>query len=241
MSKQPQSNPEGEDVQRMLKAGQASHGVQPGPLAALLDAASAPPGPGRLAGEQTAIDAFRAARLGHASQQRRPSMIQALLTKLLTVKVAAAAAGVAVAGGVAFAAGTGTIPNPLRQPVPSSQATPSLPPQASPAPSESMALIGLCRAYLTEATNNPGTAIDAPAFQPLITAAGGKENITGYCTEVIAVAPVEGQDLPPARGAPTSTPSHPSGAAPTPSHPSGATPTPSHPTGPPVPTPGRRA
>jgi len=82
-----------------------------GPLAGLLATAAAPARTAELAGEQTALAAFRIARLTPAAELRRESMIQTTLAKLLTVKVAAVAIGVTALGGVALASGTGALPN----------------------------------------------------------------------------------------------------------------------------------
>ena len=51
----------------------------------------------------------------------------------------------------------------------------------SPSPS----LVGLCTAYQAGVADNPGKAMDNPAFTALITAAGGKDNVTAYCTAIL--------------------------------------------------------
>src|SRR2546425_473933 len=75
--------------------------------------AAAPARASELAGEQEAVAAFRVARLTPATQLRRPSMIKTGTAKLLTLKIALAAAGALAAGGLALAAGTGHIPSQL--------------------------------------------------------------------------------------------------------------------------------
>ncbi|MEV4314890.1 hypothetical protein [Actinocrispum sp. NPDC049592] len=80
------------------------------PLGRLLSVASAPPREGELAGEQAAVTAFRSARLADDLQREREPMHKSTLAKLLTVKIAAAAAGVLTAGGVAVAAVSGALP-----------------------------------------------------------------------------------------------------------------------------------
>ncbi|NRN63486.1 hypothetical protein GC106_6870 [Kibdelosporangium sp. 4NS15] len=80
-----------------------------GALGELLADASAPARPGELAGEEAAVAAFRTARLAETGRPRRSSMHG--LTKLATVKVAAAAIGAMAVGGVAFAAATGNLPS----------------------------------------------------------------------------------------------------------------------------------
>jgi hypothetical protein len=59
--------------------------------------------------------------------------------------------------------------------------------QGSPSPS----LVGLCTAYQAGVANNPGRALDNPAFTALITAAGGKDNVIAYCTAILASHPTE--------------------------------------------------
>ena len=91
--------------------------------------------------------------------------------------------------------------------------------QGSPSPS----LVGLCAAYRAGVANNPGRALDNPAFTALVTAAGGKDNVSAYCTAILASPH------------PSGTPSHPTASPPRhptepPStHPGAST----HPTGPP--------
>jgi hypothetical protein len=91
--------------------------------------------------------------------------------------------------------------------------------QGSPSPS----LVGLCTAYQVGVADNPGRALDNPAFTALITAAGGKDNVTAYCTAIL-----------PSRH-PSGTPSHPTASPsshptePPSTHPGAST----HPTGPP--------
>ena len=82
-------------------------------LAGLLAAAAAPPRDGELGGEPAAVTAFlEAAQHAHAPRPRSPSMIKTMVAKLLTAKVAAAAAAIFAVGGVATAAATGALPLP---------------------------------------------------------------------------------------------------------------------------------
>ncbi|WP_236791518.1 hypothetical protein [Amycolatopsis sp. GM8] len=111
-------------------------GVRTGPdaLSGLLSAAKAPATGGELAGEETAVMAFRAARPGPAPRTRRRSVIG-----MLTVKVAAAAAGAVAVGGVAFAATTGVLPanpgddvsRPSPAPASHTMPVPSVPPSSA--------------------------------------------------------------------------------------------------------------
>jgi hypothetical protein len=137
-------------------------------------------------------------------------MIQTTLAKLLTVKVAAAAIGVTALGGAALASGAGPLPNQLADTTPKAQASSSsvtgprsegaggrqspkttLSPkvkkdkEAKGRPSPSM--VGLCRAYAAKPAGQRGKSLRSPAFTALITSAGGRQNVTGYCALVLAV------------------------------------------------------
>ncbi|MGY0005030.1 hypothetical protein ACW0Q9_14115, partial [Micromonospora sp. I033] len=140
-------------------------------------------------------------------------MSQLVLAKLLTLKAGAAVLAVTAGGGVAFAAATGTLPGPLadRSAKPSAHATDTPSPndgkgkgpadaKGTPSPN----LVGLCRAYRAGAGDNPGKALESPAFRVLVTTAGDKEKVAAYCDTLLAAE--KGR---PAR--PTATPSHPAG------------------------------
>ncbi|NJP35513.1 hypothetical protein [Micromonospora thermarum] len=123
-------------------------------------------------------------------------MLETVLAKLLTLKVAGATAVAAVAtGGVALAATNGVLPNPLTdnakvQPSPDATGKPSKQAgksaegknAASPSPS----LVGLCHAFRAGAGDNPGKALENPAFSALITAAGTKEEVAAFCDDLLA-------------------------------------------------------
>ena len=81
-------------------------------------------------------------------------------------------------------------------------------------------MVGLCAAYHAAVADNPGKALNNPAFTVLITAAGGKGNVAAYCATVLASS--------------SGTPSHPTAAPP--AHPSVPT---THPTAGPSSPPGR--
>lgn len=214
-----------------------------GPLVDLLAAAAAPAHASELAGEQTALAAYRQARLTPAAEPRRPSMIQTALAKLLTVKVAAATIGITALGGVALA--SGTLPTQAQDRAPQAQATPSQSagaadgagsptakpsakdnePKGTPSPS----MVGLCKAYAAKPDGERGKALESPAFTALVTAAGGADKATAYCTAVLAAkasaspdahASAKPSDKPDVR--PTVTPSHPAAKKPA----TDATPTP---------------
>jgi hypothetical protein len=166
-------------------------------------------------------------------------MLKTTLAKLLTVKAAAAAMAVTAAGGgLAFAATSGALPvgasadNGHSQASAHATARPSAAAgkaaagaaaadadagHGSAAPSPS--LVGLCRAYAAGVHDNPGKALDNPAFGALITAANGKGNVSDYCTDLLkdqptAGASAEADNRPTARPTTHATPSHPTGPAP---------------------------
>lgn len=160
------------------------------------------------------------------------------LLKLLTVKAAVIGAVVAGTGGVALAASTGALPNPMHShPVPaaSDRSHPGGRPAASdhagnadPSPS----LVGLCHAYLAGAGSEHGKALDNPAFQALLTAAGGATDVDEFCTKLLATAAVH------SNGGPSDHPEVKPSGLPTTRPPEHATGRPSgHPTGAPAPHP----
>ncbi|HEX2419020.1 MAG TPA: hypothetical protein VHJ83_13005 [Micromonosporaceae bacterium] len=162
-----------------------------------------------LPGEAAAMAAFRVAQR-KSSRNRRHSVI----AKLLTLKVAMGTATAMAAGGIAFAASNGTLPNPLaEQAAPQASAAAENADrdhgkQGSPAPS----LVGLCKAYGAKVgATEEGKALDSPAFQALVTAAGAKDKVTSYCENLLASAKPKHGEAPADRpsGAPTDHPSKP--------------------------------
>lgn len=119
-------------------------------------------------------------------------MLSTALAKLLSLKVAAAATvAVAATGGVAVAAANGKLPDfggSDAKPSASASAKPSdagksgTKGNASPSPS----MVGLCRAFQAKAADNPGKALENPAFTALITTAGDKEKVAAYCDALLA-------------------------------------------------------
>lgn len=174
----------------------------PAALAGLLAAAVAPPRDGEVDGEQAAVAAFVAvAHRANVPRPRSPSLIKTTLVKLLTVKAAAVAVAVVAVGGVAAVAATGHLSSPTGgSPVSSSTSghpannsspmthdtngrsgTPAAGHEATPSPS----LLGLCHAYTAGAGSDHGKALDSPAFTALITAAGGRTKVDGYCATLL--------------------------------------------------------
>jgi hypothetical protein len=196
------------------------------PLAALLSAARAPAHPDELSGERAALAAFeRAAQLAPVPSPRRTNVLKSTLAKILTVKVAVVAAAAAGATGVVLASTSGVLTpgdgpadhGPAGKPaVHSSAHAPSGTPRdgggegkgdagtSGEAPSPSMA--GLCNAYAARKADNPGKALDNPAFTALITAAGGEENVDEYCETVESDSPGQSDDT---HGKPADAPDNP--------------------------------
>ena len=207
------------------------------PLSQLLQAAAAPASADELAFEHEAIAAFHlSAQRSVTSLPRRRSKMKSALAKVLTLKAIAVLAAVS-AGGVALAASTGVMPNPLERFLPGAPGSAHPTPPATTGPGShgttSPSVIGLCRAFVAGVGVDRGSALEDPAFSVLITTAGGKDKVDGYCTEVLA-SPEAGGDPPHSTGEPTAHPTgepstHPSGP---PTHPTGAPST--HPTGPPT-------
>ena len=166
-----------------LLAGAANHGAD-GPhaaLAGLLAAAAAPARSDALPGEEAALAAFRTVQLP-APEPRRSSM----LGRLLTLKVAVGAATLLTAGGVALAASDGALPGAAADPAKSQSSAEAQVDQDAPgrAASPSPSMEGLCRAY-GKAGDNPGKALQNPAFRALIKAAGGKDKVSGFCDKLL--------------------------------------------------------
>jgi len=236
-------------AQRLIHGARGGSPVGSDRLAELLAAATFPPGRGELAGEEAAVRAFRAARLESTPESRRKPMLKTALAKLATAKVAIVLAAVG-GGGVALAAGSGHLPGagttdhhasrPASSATGSTHASDShhsarpaaqgsgaaagaaaagrsATPNGSPSPN----LRGLCTAFNAGVGDNPGKALDNPAFTVLITTAGGKDKTAAFCKTLLAT---------PAAAAP----SHPAGSAhPKPNthttHPTGPAETPNHP------------
>jgi hypothetical protein len=197
-------------------------------------AAAAPPrdylhdNQGEFRGEATAVSAFREARLNPAYRPRRKAMSAG---KLLAIKVAVAAVALSGGGGVALAATGHLAAQSSGHPAPSASSSSSAGTNASavkggshssatPSPS----LQGLCHAYGAGVGSNPGKALENPAFTALITAAGGKDKVSSYCTTLLASSPSgnsaahSGKSGSHSTGKPTDVPtSHPTGDPGTPS------------------------
>jgi hypothetical protein len=177
-----------------------------GPVAALLAAAAGPGLPGELAGEEAALAAFRAARATPA-----PAVPHRPRGRRLTTGAVAwigAVAATATAGAAFAAVARDRAPDPVAPaPVRSSAsplpvAPPSHEPGRSTAPgalspgtpspltgtpsaAPTGQLHGLCRAWRAKKPEQRETALRTPAFQELVTAAGGPAEVEPYCQRLV--------------------------------------------------------
>jgi hypothetical protein len=144
-------------------------------------------------------------------------MMKTALLKLLSLKAAAIAALAVGAGGVALAASNGALPGPFGGHT-SSTASPGPGGSQGPdnghgnaAPSPSM--VGLCQAFRAGAGSEHGKALDSPAFQALITAAGGKDKVDAFCSDILGTPAPTGHPAGAGDDHPTGPPDdHPTGA-----------------------------
>jgi len=166
-------------------------------LAKFLAAATAPGSPEEWAGEQLAMAEFAA-----VVQSPPPTLVPrraTMLSKLASVKAAAAVlAAVLSVGGVAAAA-TG------QQPGQAEHAADRIPSttgagaaghglgQAAVVDLGAAAKQGLCRAWQAGQGANLGRRADSPAFRALAVAAGGADNVAAYCADVAAGGTADGQ------------------------------------------------
>jgi hypothetical protein len=164
--------------------------------AAVLAAVSAPPDAEELVGEAAIVAELAAAARSHPVGLRLLTPRRSrVFTKLLTAKAAAVVVGMLATGGVAAAA-TGNLPDPAQQ-----AAHALLGGAGVPAPAEATATTrahavgpdaagpaaqGLCRAWSAGQGGQHGSKLDAPAFAALAKAAGGSDQIAGYCAKVTA-------------------------------------------------------
>jgi hypothetical protein len=212
-------------------------------LARLLAAAAAPAAPQELADAQLVMAAFAAELRSHPPilSPRRTAVTR----KVFTMKAAAAAlVAVLSLGGVAAAA-TGLLPDqasPVANQKPATTdadaaahglgkaATANLGESAQAGTPDGQgresavgpdataaARAGLCRAWQAGQGGDHGQRMDAVAFQALADAAGGADNIAGYCKDVTtgnADAHSQGQASPPSVSAPPTSVSPPSSGPP---------------------------
>jgi hypothetical protein len=193
------------DTAESLLRGDRRHATVPDALVHLRAAATAPARIHELAGEETAVAAFRQSIRTPAHPPGR----RTLLAGLLAVKIAAALTLTTV-GGAALAATSGltdfpgtsgfgprpTAPTSIASPAPSatgvitspSATTPRTPP-APPAASGDPSLEHLCRTFLADAQNKQAESVqrilDSQTFTALIAAAGGRTGVWPYCSRLL--------------------------------------------------------
>jgi hypothetical protein len=159
-------------------------------LARLLAAATAPAAPEELACEQLVMAEFAAMAPSHPPT---PILRRAnVLSKLASVKAAAAVlAAVLSIGGVAAAA-TGRLPGQAQQAADQAPSTTGAAAaghglgEAAVVDLGAAAKTGLCRAWQAGQSADHGRRADSPAFRALAVAAGGADNVATYCTDVAA-------------------------------------------------------
>jgi hypothetical protein len=216
-----------------------------GELARLVTAMTAPAAAQELAGERQAMASFAAAMRSHPPtlSPRRTAVPR----KVLTMKAAAAAlVAVLSLGGVAAAA-SGLLPDqasPVADQAPATTAADAAAHGLGKAAAASLgesaragsadgqgresaagpdvtgaALAGLCRAWQAGQGADHGRRMDAVAFQALVEAAGGADEVAAYCQDVTAGssagAHAQGQGSPPSVSAPPTSVSPPSSGPPT--------------------------
>jgi hypothetical protein len=232
-----------QDILDRLLAGRLDPASAPpgyGGLARLLAAAAAPAAPEELAGEQLAMASFASevrSRPPILSPRRT-----AVPRKVFSMKAAAAALVAMLSiGGVAAAAG-GLLPGQASPVADRAAATTgaaaaahglgeaavanadgtgqagstdgqgresAVGPDATAA-----ARAGLCRAWQAGQGADHGRRMDAVAFQALVDAAGGADEVAAYCEDVTAGDHAQGQASPPSVSAPPTSVSPPSSGPP---------------------------
>ena len=215
-----------------------------GGLARLLAAVTAPATPQELANEQRTMATFTAEMRSHPPtlSPRRTAVPR----KVLTMKAAAAALVAALSLGGVAAAASGLLPDqasPVADPAPTTTGADAAAhglgkavaanlggsAQAGSAAGQGResavgpdvtgaARAGLCRAWQAGQGGDNGRRMDSVAFQALVEAAGGADQVAAYCEDVAAGASAEdhskGQPSPPSVSAPSTSVSPPSSGPP---------------------------
>ncbi|MEH1015741.1 hypothetical protein V6U90_21835 [Micromonospora sp. CPCC 206060] len=208
--------PDRDAADRLLDSPTPPTGADPDPLARLLAAAAAPAQPDELAGEEAAMAAFRTIRAAApepatppASSRRRGTGAVAWIAGLATV----ATAGVAVAAGGLGRTGSPTPPPTPVTPSGSAAATSTAPattttrsgaaPTTSGVPSLTTGTTrpssgdldarGLCAALLSKGSAERAREISSPRYRQLVVAAGGQQQVEGYCRQLLQTPPEPAQ------------------------------------------------
>jgi hypothetical protein len=179
-------------LERLLDGGLDAASVPPGygRLARLLAAATAPATSEELAGEQQALATFAAV------MRSRPSTLvprrTAVPGRVFTIKAAAAALLAVLAVGGVAAAATGLLAgqaSPVADQAPATTDAGAAGQGVEAAASVDLpgtAQAGLCRAWEAGQGGDSGSRADTPAFQALVAAAGGADKVAAYCGDVTA-------------------------------------------------------
>jgi hypothetical protein len=221
----------------------------------LLDVARTPAGPRELAGEHAAVELFARAHL--VTPEAEAATVSRASRTGFKAAAAAVAAVIAMSSGVSFAA-TGHVPfSGTFQKVTGQDAgdrvsadghgklggTSDGPDGTTSNGPKAAALQGLCRAYRHGQKTTHGHALEHRPFTTLVTAAGGADQVDGFCAALPPRAEQGTQTRPshpahPANG-PSGEPNEPGEPSAThPAHPAKPTQatSPTHPTHPPEPT-----
>jgi hypothetical protein len=236
-----------DEADRLVAGGRSGPGL-PG-LDHLLDALRAPATTGELSGEREVVAALATERRRAALTTRPEGRIRVRVPRTARTTVVSIATGLVVlsAGGTAVAAGTGNLPAGLQQhahrlfsalgvPAPRTGTTTAPEPAGSapaasptPAPKPTPATTGTavpsaaqvvawCRAWQT--AESGGKPMNGRARRDLVAAAGGVDDVAGYCAGAgVSAAPATSATKPGAGASHRATPSHPTPHATTPSHP----------------------
>jgi hypothetical protein len=220
-------------LERLLDSPLDPGSVPPGygGLARLLAAATAPAAPDELAGQQRALAEFTAVM--RSTPPTLSPRRTAVPRKVFTIKAAAAAlVAVLSVGGIAAAA-TGHLPGQASPVADQAAATTAADAAAQGLGKAAAANVGgtaqaeatdaqgresavgpdatgaaragLCQAWQSGQGDDHGRRMDSVAFQALATAAGGADNIAGYCKDVTAGDHGQGKASPPSVSAPPTT------------------------------------
>jgi hypothetical protein len=159
-------------------------------LARLLAAATGPATPKELAGEQLVLAQFAAVVRSHP-----PTLVPRraiVLTKLASVKAAAAVLAALLSIGGVAAAATGLLPGQAEQAADQAAATTGAGAAghnvgaAAVVGLDGAAKQGLCRAWQAGQGTDHGRRAESPAFRALAVAAGGADSVADYCQDAAA-------------------------------------------------------
>ncbi len=159
-------------------------------LAKLLAAATAPPAAEELAGEPHVLAEFAA-----VVQSPPPTLVPrrgTVLTKLASVKAAAAVLAALLSIGGVAAAATGLLPGQAEQAADQAASTTGAGAAghdvgaAAVVGLDGAAKAGLCQAWQAGQGTEDGRRADSPAFRALAVAAGGADSVATYCEDAAA-------------------------------------------------------